>query len=62
VKTDHLSTIGCAPGISRSSIWVNEPTRVFIVRDGIHELSTTLLGADEVFDLVEKMLESSGRR
>jgi pilus assembly protein CpaF len=43
-------------------IWVNEPTKVFIARRGVHELTTTILGADEVRDLVEKMLKSSGRR
>jgi pilus assembly protein CpaF len=43
-------------------IWVNEPTKVFIARRGVHELTTTILTGDEVRDLVEKMLKSSGRR
>ena len=43
-------------------IWVNEPTKVFVARLGEHELTTTILTADEVRDLVEKMLKSSGRR
>ncbi len=43
-------------------IWVNEPSRVFVARDGVAELTTTLLSADEVRDLVERMLKSSGRR
>lgn len=43
-------------------IWVNEPSRVFVARDGVAELTTTLLTADEVRDLVERMLKSSGRR
>ena len=43
-------------------IWINEPTKVFIARRGVHELTTTILTADEVRDLVEKMLKSSGRR
>jgi len=43
-------------------IWINEPTKVFIARRGVHELTTTILSADEVRDLVEKMLKSSGRR
>ena len=43
-------------------IWINEPTRVFVARDGVPELTTTLLTADEVRDLVERMLKSSGRR
>ena len=43
-------------------IWINEPTKVFIARRGVHELTTTILTADEVRDLVERMLKSSGRR
>ena len=43
-------------------IWINEPSRVFIARDGVAELTTTLLTRDEVRDLVERMLKSSGRR
>ncbi len=43
-------------------IWINEPTKVFVARRGVHELTTTVLTADEVRDLVEKMLKSSGRR
>jgi pilus assembly protein CpaF len=43
-------------------IWIDEPTKVFIARRGMHELTTTILTGDEVRDLVEKMLKSSGRR
>ena len=43
-------------------IWINEPGRVFIARRGRSELTTTILSAAEVRDLVEKMLKSSGRR
>ena len=43
-------------------IWVNEPGRVFVARRGGSELTTTLLSAGEVRDLVERMLKSSGRR
>jgi pilus assembly protein CpaF len=35
---------------------------VFIARGGAHELTTTMLSEDQVHDLVEKMLKSSGRR
>ena len=49
-------------GGSRSLIWINEPTKVFIARAGVHELTTTVLSEDQVRDLVEKMLKSSGRR
>jgi pilus assembly protein CpaF len=43
-------------------VWINEPTKIFVARHGVHELTTTVLTADEVRDLVEKMLKSSGRR
>jgi pilus assembly protein CpaF len=43
-------------------IWINEPSKVFVARGGIAELTTTILTADEVRDLVERMLKSSGRR
>ncbi len=43
-------------------IWVNEPSKVFVARDGVAELTTTILTAAEVADLVERMLSSSGRR
>ena len=43
-------------------IWVNDPARVFIARDGVPELTNILLSEDEVRDLVERMLRTSGRR
>ena len=43
-------------------IWINEPGKIFIAREGIAELTTTILTSDEVRDLVERMLKSSGRR
>jgi len=43
-------------------IWINEPGKVFVARAGTHELTTTILAAGEVRDLVERMLKSSGRR
>lgn len=43
-------------------IWINQPDRVFIARHGRSELTTTILTADEVRGLVERMLKSSGRR
>lgn len=43
-------------------IWINEPTRVFIARAGRPELTPTVLTADVVRDLVERMLTTSGRR
>jgi pilus assembly protein CpaF len=43
-------------------IWINAPGRVFTARRGRSELTTTILRPDEVRDLVERMLKSSGRR
>lgn len=43
-------------------IWINEPSKVFIARNGRSELTTTVLTADEVRDLVERMLKKTGRR
>lgn len=43
-------------------VWINEPGRVFVARHGRSELTTTILAGDEVRDLVERMLKSSGRR
>jgi pilus assembly protein CpaF len=43
-------------------IWVNSPTRVFVARAGVPELTTLVLSDREVRDLVERMLQHSGRR
>lgn len=47
---------------SVEEIWINEPSRVFVARAGIAELTTTVLTREDVRDLVERMLKSSGRR
>jgi pilus assembly protein CpaF len=47
---------------SIEEIWINGPTRVFVARGGISELTPIVLGEQEVRDLVERMLVSSGRR
>jgi pilus assembly protein CpaF len=43
-------------------LWINEPGRVFVAREGRSELTTTLLTDAQVRDLVERMLRSSHRR
>ena len=43
-------------------IWINQPDRVFVARDGRSELTSVVLTADQVRELVERMLSSSGRR
>ncbi|MCD5351791.1 Flp pilus assembly complex ATPase component TadA [Kineosporia mesophila] len=47
---------------SIEEIWINDPGRVFIARSGVSELTTTIFTAQEVRDLVERMLKHSGRR
>jgi hypothetical protein len=46
----------------RRYFWVNEPSKVFVARSGVAELANTILTSDEVRDLVERMLKTSGRR
>ena len=43
-------------------IWINAPSKVFVARHGRSELTPTLLTEQQVQDLVERMLRSSGRR
>lgn len=43
-------------------IWINSPSRIFIARNGIPELTTLILTEQEVKTLVERMLATSGRR
>ena len=43
-------------------LWINEPGRVFVARSGRSELTATILTAEAVRDLVERMLRSTGRR
>ncbi len=43
-------------------IWINAPDAIFIARDGIPELTSITLTDGDVRDLVERMLQHSGRR
>ena len=43
-------------------IWINGPTRVFIARNGVPEPTQVELTDSAVRDLVERMLQSTGRR
>ena len=47
---------------SVEEIWINEPGKVFVARPSGSELTTTILTEEQVRDLVERMLKSSGRR
>ncbi|MDQ1569660.1 MAG: pilus assembly protein CpaF [Actinomycetota bacterium] len=48
------------PGVEE--IWINAPDKIFIARDGVPELTDLELSDGEIRDLVERMLQSSGRR
>lgn len=43
-------------------IWINEPSRVFIAKNGKSQLTNIVLTDSAVRDLVERMLRTSGRR
>ncbi|QAY73653.1 CpaF family protein [Agromyces protaetiae] len=43
-------------------IWVNGPARVFVARNGVSELTNLVLADREIRELVERMLQHSGRR
>jgi pilus assembly protein CpaF len=43
-------------------IWINEPGRVFLARNGRSELTNLILTGEQVAELVERMLRPTGRR
>lgn len=43
-------------------LWINSPSKVFVARNGVPELTTVILTDQQVRDLVERMLQHSGRR
>jgi pilus assembly protein CpaF len=43
-------------------VWINQPSRVFVARDGRPELTAIVLTAPQVTELVERMLATTGRR
>ena len=47
---------------SIEEIWINEPGRIFVARNGKSELTSVILSDAEVRGLIERMLASSGRR
>ncbi len=47
---------------SVEEVWINEPGRVFVARHGRSELTNIILTADQVAELVERMLRPTGRR
>ncbi len=45
-----------------AEIWINAPDRIFCARDGRNERVRLALSADTIRDLVERMLNATGRR
>ncbi|TIC87541.1 CpaF family protein [Nocardioides sp. GY 10113] len=43
-------------------LWINSPDRVFVARRGRHELTNLVLTEEQVAELVERMLKTTGRR
>jgi pilus assembly protein CpaF len=43
-------------------IWINAPDRIFVARNGVAELTPLVLTETMVHELVERMLQNSGRR
>lgn len=43
-------------------VWINSPDRVFVARNGRHELTNLVLTEVQVNELVERMLKTTGRR
>ncbi len=43
-------------------VWINDPSRVWVARNGRHELTNLMLTTAAVQELVERMLKASGRR
>ena len=47
---------------SIEEIWINAPDRIFVARNGVSELTSLVLTETTVHELVERMLQNSGRR
>lgn len=43
-------------------LWINDPTHVFVARNGLPELTNVMMTAQDVRNIVERMLSSTGRR
>ncbi|MBG6189705.1 pilus assembly protein CpaF [Arthrobacter sp. CAN_A212] len=43
-------------------VWINSPSEIYVARFGESELTSLVLAEQQIHDLVERMLKSSGRR
>lgn len=58
----HLRVRQHRPSPPPGEVRNNDPSRVFVARNGRHELTPVILIRMQVAELVERMLTSSGRR
>ena len=47
---------------SIEELWINAPDRIFVARGGVTEMTSLVLEPHQVRNLVERMLQSTGRR
>lgn len=47
---------------SIEEIWINDPTHIFVARNGKSELTSVMMSSQDVRNIVERMLASTGRR
>ena len=68
IETIHADVAGFGPlqkyfdDPTVEEIWINNPQQVFVARHGRHEHTEIQFTTEEVRELVERMLRSSGRR
>lgn len=66
VITDRIAGFGALQPLledpSVEEIWVNNPTHIFVARDGRTELTSIMMTSEEIRNVVERMLSNSGRR
>jgi len=63
---DSLNEFGPLSGLmadpSIEEIWINSPHRIFIAKAGVSQLTNLVLSAQDIRDLVERLLMWGGRR
>ena len=65
-SSEKFETFGALQGLmddpSVEEVWINSPTRIFIARKGVSELTNISMSSDDVANLVERLLMWGGRR
>ena len=66
MKSDEYKEFGLLAGLMSDptveEIWLNSPNRIFVAKGGVSELTNLVLTAQEVRDLIERLLMWGGRR